>query len=263
MDKKSILDSVKKVREISGKKKFDQTFDISINLVGLNVKKADDKVDLFVQLPGGKGKEAKICAFVGSELGTKAKIFNKVILQEEFSLYKKDKKKLKKLAREFDFFVAQANLMAEVASIFGRVLGPLGKMPNPKSGCVVTPIADLDPLKKKLDDTVHLETKNQIVVKAVAGLESMKDESVTDNILSVYNSVMHSLPQEKNNIKSMFLKLTMGPSVEVTANGPVIHEKKKKKVVEEEKVVKKKPVKKEKVAKAEEEKVVKVEDKNE
>ncbi len=235
MDKKAILDSVKKIREISSKKNFDQTFDVSINLVGLNIKKADDKVDLFVQLPNGRGKNVKVCAFVGSELGTKAKIFDKVILQNEFSLYQKDKKKLKKLAREYDFFVAQANLMAEIASTFGRVLGPLGKMPNPKAGCVVPPIAELEPLKKRLNSTIHLETKNQIVVKAVAGLESMSDDQVVDNVFSIYNSVLHELPQEKNNIKSMFVKLTMGPAVEVTSKGPVIHEKKKKK---KEKVVK-------------------------
>jgi len=250
MDKKSILDSVKKVREISGKKKFDQTFDVSVNLVGLNVKKADDKVDLFLQLPNGKGKNSKVCAFVGGELETKAKIFDKVILQDEFSVYKKDKKKLKKLARSFDFFVAQANLMAEIASTFGRVLGPLGKMPNPKAGCVVPPIAELEPLKKKLDSTIHLETKNQIVVKAAAGLESMNDEKVADNIFVVYNGLIHDLPQEKHNVKSMFIKLTMGPAVEVTAKGPVVHEKKKK-VKEKKKVEKKKK------------KVVKVEDKNE
>jgi len=233
MNKKIILDSVKKVREISPKRKFSQSFDVSINLSNLNPKKTDDKVDLFMQLPHGRGKKVKICALVGKELSAKAKIFDNVVLEEEFPLYKKDKKKIKKLARSCDFFIAQANLMSQIAMTFGKVLGPLGKMPNPKAGCVVAPTAVLEPLIEKLNKIIRLETKNQIILKAVAGSESFNDEKIVENIFSVYDHLDHNLPQGKGNIKSVFVKLTMGPPVEITNEGPVVHEKKKKVSVKE------------------------------
>ena len=92
MDRKIILDSVKKVREISKKRKFDQTFDISINLKQLDFKNPNGKIDLFLQLINPKSKRPKICALVDKELSTKAKIFDKVVLKDDFVKYKKDKK---------------------------------------------------------------------------------------------------------------------------------------------------------------------------
>ena len=227
MDKQIILDSVKKLREISQKRKFDQTLDLQVNIQKIDLKKPENKIDLFLQLPHSKGKIPKICAFVGRELDTKAKIFDKVITKDEFPAYTKDKKLLKKLARDYDFFIAQANLMAEVGKEFGRVLAPLGKMPNPKSGCIVTPIAELEPLKTKLQNTIHVQTKDQPSMKAIAGSESMSDEEITDNIEKIYSAIVHEVPNEKINIKSVLIKFTMSKPVHITEKGPVVEEPKK------------------------------------
>ncbi len=229
MNKKAILDSVKKLREISKQRKFPQTLDVSINLSKIDLKKnPDQKIDLYLQLPKETGKKPKICALVGKELATKAKIFDKVILSEEFDVIVKDKKALKKLAREYDYFVAQANLMADIGAKFGRVLAPIGKMPNPKAGCIVPPTADLEPLLARLQSTARLQTKDQPSIKTVAGNESMSDEDLTDNINSIFNTVTHELPQEKANIKSLLIKFTMSKSVEITEKGPKTKEEAKK-----------------------------------
>ena len=222
MEKNIILDSIKKVREISRKRKFDQTFDISINLKQLNIKNPEENVDLFLQLNNPKLKVPKVCALVDKNLSTKAKIFDKVILQEEFQRFKKDKKATKKLASEYDYFVAQANLMPEVAATFGRVLGPKGKMPNPKAGCVVPSTIDLEPIKKKLAGLVRLNTKDQLVVKAPVGSESMTDEEIASNIDIVHSSLVTALPRNEQNIKSTYLKLTMSPSVQLTDKGVIV-----------------------------------------
>lgn len=223
MDKNNIIDSIKKLREISPKRNFSQTLDISVNLAKLDLKNPEQKIDIFVQLPHKLPKEPKICAFVGKELSTKAKAFDKFIMQEDFVKYSKDKKELKKLAREYDYFVAQANLMAEVGSVFGKVLAPIGKMPNPKAGCIVPPTADLEPLAKRLKSTVRLITKEQLVVKAVAGTENMSDDILADNIFAVYNALIHKFPQgEKVNMKSFLIKFTMGPSIQITDKGPTV-----------------------------------------
>jgi hypothetical protein len=77
----------------------------------------------------------------------------------------------------------------------------------------------------------------------------MQDEKIADNILTAYTALIHSLPQEKQNIKSIYLKLTMSQSVEITDKGPVIHEKE---VKEEPKETSKKEEKPKKEAKEEE-----------
>nr|MBA4405465.1 hypothetical protein [Nanoarchaeum sp.] len=236
MDKHVVLESIKKLREISPKRKFNQTLDISVNVAKLDIKNPEQKIDVFVQLPHKLSKEPKVCALVDRELSTKAKTFDKCIVREEFVNYSKDKKELKKLSREYDYFVAQANLMAEVGSVFGRVLAPLGKMPNPKAGCIVPPTADLEPLAKRLKTTVRLITKEQLVIKAIAGTENMSDDDLAENILAVHGALLHKFPQgEKVNMKSFLIKFTMSPSVQITDKGPVckeikVEEKPKKKV---------------------------------
>lgn len=228
MDKTAILNSVKKLKEITKKRKFNQTFDICVTLKELNLKSQDDKVDIFFQLPHSKGKKPKICALVGPELETKAKVFDKVIPQSDFPIYSKDPKKLKKLAQEHDYFIAQANLMGDIATHFGKVLGPKGKMPNPKAGCIVPPvIPDLKPIAEKLSKTIRLTTKDQLMVKAGVASEEMKEEEVIDNILAAYNNLLHALPREKQNIKSIYLKLTMGPAIQITDKGPVLKDETK------------------------------------
>ena len=62
MNKDIILDSIKKLREISPKRNFEQSFDVCINLSNLNPKKTEDRVDVFVHLPHNRGKKVKICA---------------------------------------------------------------------------------------------------------------------------------------------------------------------------------------------------------
>lgn len=210
MDRKEVLELIERVRKGSQKRKFSQAFDLQIRFRDIDLKKQEQKVDFFVPLPHSRGREPKICAFVDAQLvGQAKKLFENVVLGEEFEGWKDNKKGLKKLAKDYDFFVAQANLMAKLATIFGKTLGTKGKMPNPKAGCVVPGTANLEPLVSKLKKTVHVQTKNELAVKAPVGNENMKDEDVAENILAIYNQLMSSLAP--NNIKSVGLKLTMGP----------------------------------------------------
>ncbi|MEK6904244.1 MAG: 50S ribosomal protein L1 [Nanoarchaeota archaeon] len=214
MEKNQILDAVQYLRNNSPKRKFSQNFDLLINLKDLNLKNEAHKVNTFTVLPHEKGKKIKIAALVGQELLASAKTScDKVILKDEFDKY--NKKAIRGLAKEYAFFIAQATLMSQIAGTFGKVLGPRGKMPNPKAGCVVPPTANLKPLVENLQKTVKLETKNELILRCVVGDEVMKDEQVADNILHIYNTAIHSVPQEKNNIKNVMLKLTMGPAVNI------------------------------------------------
>jgi len=212
MDKSQVLETIKLVREFSKQRKFSQTFDLIITLKALNLKKPEENIDLFINLPNICGKQPKICAMVGKELSEQAGVFDMVVQQEEFPKYA-EKKLAKKLASEYDFFIAQANLMAQVATSFGKILGPRDKMPNPKAGAVVPPGADLEQLKQRLSKLIRLKTKKELIVKSSIAKESMKDEEIAENFLTAYNALTHSLPQEEGNIKQVFLKLTMSPAI--------------------------------------------------
>src|SRR3989338_73052 len=210
MEKELIIQALKDIRKDQSIRNFKQSVDLIINLQSLDLKKPEHQVEFFVNLQNGKGKLNKICALVGPELKDESlKVFDKTIESDEFDKYAADKKAQKKLSEEFDFFVAQANIMAKVASAFGRVLGPRGKMPNPKAGCVVPPKAQLKPIYEKLQKTIRVKAKTSLIIQVPIGSEDMDDNKLLDNYFNIYNTLVNALPLHENNIKSIFMKLTM------------------------------------------------------
>ncbi len=218
MRKEDILKALKEAKEKANKRNFKQKFDLIINIKHLNLKKSDNQFDDFVELHHSRGKETKVCALVGPELDSEAKkVCTKSIRQDGFS--KLSKKELKKIGKEYDYFIAQANIMPQVASAFGQVLGPRGKMPNPKVGCVVPPKASLGLLYNKLQKTVKLSTKKGGSVKTIIGNEDMDAEDITDNILTAYNHFLTILPTGKHNVSEVLVKMTMGPAIKIIGGG--------------------------------------------
>jgi len=88
-------------------------------------------------------------------------------------------------------------------------------MPNPKAGCVVPGNMQLKPIKERLQKMIRLQTKNELIVKAMVGKDNMGDEEIASNVMALYSSLLSSLPQEKNNIRGVFIKLTMSAPVKV------------------------------------------------
>lgn len=215
MDKEQIKAALAKAKDISEKRNFKQSYDIIINLKGLDLKKQEHQIDTFITLPHSRGKKVKVCALVGAELEEQAKgIYDFVMLSDNFERYK-DKKEIKKIANSFDFFIAQANIMPKVATVFGRVFGPRGKMPNPKSGCIVAPNANIKPLYERLQRTVRATVKSAPLIQCAIGAENMDTGDIAENALAVYSSLLQVLPNEKHNIKDIYIKLTMGKPVKL------------------------------------------------
>ncbi len=180
--------------------KFNQSVDLIINLQKFDLKKTP--LNLFVSVPY-KIKERRIGAFLearNSKVDT--------IIKEDFRKYN-DKKAIKKLVEDYDFFIAQASVMPAVATTFGRALGPAGKMPSPQLGILVN--ADdkvIEELKQKVNTTVKVKAKEPSI-KVAIGKQSMKDEEIIENILTVYNALVKALPRDKENIKNVEIKFTM------------------------------------------------------
>ena len=187
-------------------RKFDQSVDLIINLQKIEVRKQN--INLFVRVPY-KIKDKRIAGFLESK--------NKnidTITPDEFKKYS-DKNKLKKLIKQYDFFISQGSLMPKVASTFGRVLGPANKMPSPQMGIILN--ADdktINELKEKINVSIKVKVK-EASVKLCIGKQSMKDEEITENALSIYNSLIKELPRDKENIKNVELKFTMTKPVKM------------------------------------------------
>lgn len=230
MDKKEIISVVKSLKESSKKRNFKQTFDLIANLKNIDLKKTDNQVEFFINLHFSKGKKMSVCALVGPELKPEAeKTCDETISSDAFEKYQKDKKLAKKLADKHDFFIAQANIMPKVAAAFGRVFGPRGKMPNPKAGCVVPPKAVLKPLYDRLQKVLKVSIKTTPLFQCAVGSEDMPDEEIADNIMVVYDQLIHHLPSEKHNIKNIFIKTTMGSPVTLDENGRLVKKEEEKK----------------------------------
>ena len=181
-------------------RKFDQSVDLIINLQKFDVKR--EQLNLFVSVPH-KAKDKKICGFLeikNNNVDT--------IMKSEFKKYS-DKKELKKLIAKYDFFIAQASLMPIVATTFGRVLGPAGKMPSPQLGILMN-VDDkaVNELKNKINSSLKIKTK-EASIKVPVGKQSMKDEEIIENILAVYHAVLKALPKVNDNLKNIEVKFTM------------------------------------------------------
>ena len=164
--------------------------------------------NIFLNLPH-KIKEPKIAAFL-----TKKSNLVETITKDDFKSYK-DKKKLKKLVKEHDFFISAAALMPAVATTFGRFLGPEGKMPSPQLGIIRE--ENEAEIKKILDNfskVIRIKSKEPSL-KFPIGKEEMKDEDIVDNIISAYNTIIKNLPRQKDNVRSVMIKLTMGKPIKL------------------------------------------------
>jgi large subunit ribosomal protein L1 len=213
-DKEAIAKAVKKVRESSGKRKFKQSIDLAINLRDVDPSKPESKINLEVSLPKPVPKAVKICALVYGDTAVRAKEggVNRVVEREEIESLGADKKKAKKLASEFDFFIARADLMPLIGKNLGPVLGPRGKMPTP-----VNPTANLAPVIERLKRVVKVKVGRQTIALMRVGTENMKDEDIVENVQAVVEALAAKLERGDKNIRSMYLKTTMGPSIKVGA----------------------------------------------
>lgn len=206
-----LTEQIKKLRESSKKRKFNQRFDLIVNLKDFNMKKPENKVEDVFTLPKGAGKISKITIFADN-----------IKPIEGCNMYKKgdieklsqNKKELKKVISETTFFLSEPPLMQVVGKFLGKFLAPIGKMPRPLVG-------DPQKMVETFKKGVKLEVKKEAVLKTVVGSEDMKDEEVAENIQALMNSFTKKLPKGKNNIDKIKLKLTMSKPVnlEVVLDG--------------------------------------------
>ncbi len=212
LDKKTILDAVKEAKEKSGQKKFNQTVDLILNIVEIDMKAPEGKIQEVVELPHATGKPNKVCVIATGELALKARRANadSVIERADLEGLAGKKKELRKLAGEYDIFISEAPLMPLVGRILGPVLGPRGKMPVP-----VAPNADIASLIAKHRKTIVVRMRNQPIIQCSVGTENMNEEELFDNIQAVLRVLEGKLKRGFKNIKLAYIKTSMGTPVKI------------------------------------------------
>jgi large subunit ribosomal protein L1 len=207
------VEAVQKAIEESKKlnRKFKQSVDVVINLKNIDMNDAKNRIEDEVILPHGRGVEAKLALFASGDLALKSKTHVDLLIKpEEIEELAKDKKKFKKIADEYDFFIAEAPLMPVIGKTLGIILGPRGKMPKP-----VPPTVDITNLAKNLRKTVKIRSKTTKTIHATVGQEEMNTEHISDNIDAIFKRLEGKLERGKLNIGSVYVKTSMGPPMRI------------------------------------------------
>ena len=122
---------------------------------------------------------------------------------------------IKNLTKDYDYFIAVSKLMPKVATAFGKVLGPVGKMPSPQLGIILSENEhSIKEALNKIDRSLKIRMK-EASIKVIAGRENMKDEEIVENIQTIYRGIESALPNKKENVKNVMIKLSMGKPLKV------------------------------------------------
>ena len=200
-----IKEALAELRKLE-KRKCDQSIDLLVSLKGIDMKR--ENVNTVVALPH-KIKDKKVCGFFNAP-----STVIKTVTKLDFAKYK-EKKDSRKLVKEYDAFIASAPLMPSVATTFGRVLGPSGKMPSPQLGIVpVETEAAVKAMVEKISKSIKVKMK-EASIKVSIGKESMSDEQIIENIRAAYVGIVEALPTKRENVKSAMIKLTMSKPIKV------------------------------------------------
>ncbi len=201
---------IKEAKEKGKKRNFTQSIDLAINTQQIDLKKPENKFTEEIPLPKGRGKDLKI-AVIGDSLVVKSKgIADGLINEKALTKLEKDKKELKKAMNEYDFFIAEAPFMLRIGKSLGRFMAPRGKMPKP-----LPPQADPAPLIARLKNTTRATLKGNSAIHCTIGTEKMPEEDIILNFHTVMQAIEKKFPSGKNNIKSLYIKTTMGPVIKI------------------------------------------------
>jgi len=215
LDNKTITEAIKQAKAKSGQKKFNQTVDLILDIVEIDMKAPEGKIQEIVELPHVTGKPNKICVVASSgDFVTKAKstTADKVLERADLDALSGKKKELRKIASDYDVFICEVPLMPLVGRTLGPVLGPRGKMPIP-----VPVNADLIALINKHRKTVVVRMRTQPIIQVSVGSEQMKDEELVENTMTVLRALDGKLKRGLKNVKYAFIKTSMGEPVKIKA----------------------------------------------
>ena len=207
----STVEAVKLVKELANTK-FDETVEVAMNL-NLDTKKADQQLRGAIVLPNGTGKSQTVLVLAKGDQAKAAK--------EAGADYVGDVDMIEKIEKEswfdYDVIIATPEMMPMLGKI-GKILGPKGLMPNPKTGTVTMDVA------KAVNDTkkgkVEYRTDSFGNIHGIVGKVSFEEDKLVENLNAFVNAILKVKPTtvKGNYVKNISISSTMGPGVKVDLN---------------------------------------------
>lgn len=201
-------DAVKMIKE-QEITRFDPTIEVHIRL-GVNVRHAEEQLRGTISLPHGTGSDVKVAVFAQGDAAKAA--------EEAGADYVGGDDLAAKISDEglmdFDVAIATPDMMAVVGKL-GRVLGPSGKMPNPKSGTVTPDVAKA--INEVKSGKIEYRTDRAGIVHVSIGKRSFAESELLDNYLAIFDEVMRVKPASTKGqyVKSISMAQTMGPGINI------------------------------------------------
>ena len=205
----SIEEAVALVKETS-KVKFDAAVDVAFRL-GVDPRQADQQLRGALVLPNGTGKSKKVLVVTEGPKAQEAKDAGAdVVGGKEILEY------IKKGWLDFEVMIATPDMMAELGKL-GRILGPKGLMPNPKTGTVTMDVAKA--VKETKAGKVTYRTDKEGNVQMTIGRVSFDNDKLVENFTAIYDLLVKIKPSTSKGVymKNIVVSSTMGPSIKIAA----------------------------------------------
>jgi large subunit ribosomal protein L1 len=188
--------------------KFNESVEVHVR-TGLNVRHADEQLRGTIALPNGLGKDVRIAVFAQGEKGREAEEAGADVVGGEDLA-----KRIQEGFDDFDVAIATPDMMPIVGRL-GRILGPAGKMPNPKVGTVTMDVAKA--VQESKAGKVEYRTDRTAIVHLVIGKSDFDEERLLENYAAVIDELIRAKPSAAKGryIRSVTFATTMGPGVKV------------------------------------------------
>ena len=205
----SAVDAIKKLQEVAKETcKFNETVECHMAL-GIDVKHADQQVRSTTVLPAGLGKSVRVCVIAKGVKATEAKEAGADEAGAEEII-----EKISGGWFEFDTLIATPDCMGMLGKL-GRILGPKGLMPNPKTGTVTLDVAKA--VKDAKAGKVEFRADKQGMIHVPIGKIQFTSDDILKNYITLADAVLRAKPSTSKGIylKSVYLTTTMGPSIKL------------------------------------------------
>ena len=205
----TVDEAVDKAKELKFSN-FDESLDIAVCL-GVDPRHADQNIRVSTTLPHGTGKTVRVLVIAEGEKQKEAKDAGADYVGKEYL------SKLKEGWSDIEKIVATPDMMPELGKL-GKILGPKGLMPNPKSGTVTSNVGNAIKLLKA--GQIELRVEKNGIVHAQCGKLSFEKKMLVENILAIHDALIKSKPSSVKGtyIKNMSISSTMGPGIKLNIN---------------------------------------------
>jgi large subunit ribosomal protein L1 len=207
-----ILSAIEQAVGEAPQRNFSESVDLAINLKNIDMSQPANRIDEEILLPNGLGISIKIGVFAKGDIAQRAldSGAEMIINPDDIEGLKDDKVKARDLANEIDFFISEVAYMPSIAKALGPVLGPRGKMPVP-----LTPDKIIEDIIRKAKNSIRVRSKDRLTFHLPVGRKDMEIKLLAENVEAITSRIEQKLANGKQNIKSIYIKTTMGPVVKV------------------------------------------------